>query len=219
MDSHRKRQQSQFPDLTITGMYNVLEKLRSGERLTESEQLTHDQGLVSVLYRIHQDLDAAVFGAYGWAADTTDAAILEQLVALNAERALAERDGIVHWLRPKLQGLATEKRATTRKASSSRQLVLPWPTDLPHQVAAVRDLINLADAALSANDVATAYDGATPDAVVPALQTLEALGLAASYQNGAKRWKGLANTTGERIVRPRETERPVSRPPPASAVG
>src|SRR5690606_13509709 len=31
LDTHRKRQQSRHPDLTLTGMYNVLEKLRSGE--------------------------------------------------------------------------------------------------------------------------------------------------------------------------------------------
>ena len=30
LDAHRKRQQALHPDLTLTGMYNVLEKLRSG---------------------------------------------------------------------------------------------------------------------------------------------------------------------------------------------
>ena len=32
LDAHRKRQQAQHPSLTLTGMYNVLEKLRSAER-------------------------------------------------------------------------------------------------------------------------------------------------------------------------------------------
>ena len=50
----------------MTDMYNVLEKLRSGEPLTKKEQTTHEQGLVSVLQQIHDDLDAAVFDAYGW---------------------------------------------------------------------------------------------------------------------------------------------------------
>jgi hypothetical protein len=31
LDAHRKRQQSQHPKLTMTGMYNVLEMLRSSE--------------------------------------------------------------------------------------------------------------------------------------------------------------------------------------------
>ena len=34
LDAHRKRQQAAHPALTLTGMYNVLEKLHSGEALT-----------------------------------------------------------------------------------------------------------------------------------------------------------------------------------------
>lgn len=66
LDAHRKRQQSQHPDLTLTGMYNVLEKLRTGESLTTKERTIHDQGLVSVLRELHDELDGAVFDAYGW---------------------------------------------------------------------------------------------------------------------------------------------------------
>ena len=63
LDAHRKKQQAAHPGLTITGMYNVLEKLRSGEELTAKEKKIHDDGLVSVLKKIHDDLDAAVFDA------------------------------------------------------------------------------------------------------------------------------------------------------------
>jgi hypothetical protein len=66
LDAHRKRQQAAHPGLTMTGMYNVLEKLRSGEALTAKEKAIHEQGLVSVLRQIHDDLDTAVFAAYGW---------------------------------------------------------------------------------------------------------------------------------------------------------
>jgi hypothetical protein len=66
LDAHRKRQQELHSDLTLTGMYNVLEKLRTGETLTAKEKDIHDKGLVSVLKQIHDDLDAAVFEAYGW---------------------------------------------------------------------------------------------------------------------------------------------------------
>ncbi len=47
-------------------MYNVLEKLRSGETLTAKEKQIHDQGLVTVLRQIHDELDEAVLEAYGW---------------------------------------------------------------------------------------------------------------------------------------------------------
>lgn len=66
LDAHRKRQQAAHPKLTLTGMYNVLEKLRSGEALTPKERTIHEQGLVSVLRQMHDELDAAVLAAYGW---------------------------------------------------------------------------------------------------------------------------------------------------------
>jgi hypothetical protein len=103
LDAHRKRQQAEHADLTITGMYNVLEKLRSGEALTAKERVIHEQGLVSVLKKIHDDLDVAVFDAYGWPHDLADEQILERLVALNAERVAEEKRGLVRWLRPEFQ--------------------------------------------------------------------------------------------------------------------
>jgi hypothetical protein len=87
LDAHRKRQQSLFPKLTLTAIYNVLEKLRSGDPLDERERDVHEKGFVSVLKKIHDDLDKAVIDAYGWPHDLTDEQILEKLVALNSERA------------------------------------------------------------------------------------------------------------------------------------
>lgn len=103
LDAHRKRQQDLHPKLTLTDMYNVLEKLRSGEALTAKEKKTHEEGLVAVLKQIHDDLDAAVFEAYGWPANLTDEEILERLVALNAERHAEEERGLIRWLRPEFQ--------------------------------------------------------------------------------------------------------------------
>ena len=106
LDAHRKRQQAAHPGLTITGMYNVLEKLRSGAALSAKEKTIHDEGLVSVLKKLHDDLDAAVFEAYGWPVTLSDEEILERLVALNHERAEDEKRGLVRWLRPEFQNRA-----------------------------------------------------------------------------------------------------------------
>ncbi|MFM7136689.1 MAG: class I SAM-dependent DNA methyltransferase, partial [Planctomycetota bacterium] len=106
LDAHRKKQQAAHAGLTITGMYNVLEKLRTGEALTAKEKTIHDDGLVSVLKKIHDDLDAAVFAAYGWPATLSDDEILERLVALNHERAAEEKRGLIRWLRPEFQAKA-----------------------------------------------------------------------------------------------------------------
>jgi hypothetical protein len=132
LDAHRKHQQTVHPDLTLTGMYNVLDKLRSGEPLSANERTIHEQGLVSVLRQLHDDLDAAVIDAYGWsdllpllrvahgndgpaqgqshedAARTFDETILERLVTLNSERAAEEARGLVRWLRPDFQNRGTE---------------------------------------------------------------------------------------------------------------
>lgn len=121
LDAHRKRQQELHSDLTLTGLYNVLEKLRTGETLTDKERKIHDDGLVSVLKQIHDALDAAVLNAYGWtdlttggpladrlaksdaAAEALEQEILTRLVALNHERAKEESEGKIRWLRPEYQ--------------------------------------------------------------------------------------------------------------------
>lgn len=125
LDAHRKRQQEQHPDLTLTGMYNVLEKLRAEEPLTAKEKTIHEQGLVSVLRELHDDLDRAVFDAYGWndlaeqlvglpgattplpdkpeAQAAAEEELLKRLVELNAQRAAEEAQGKIRWLRPEYQ--------------------------------------------------------------------------------------------------------------------
>ena len=120
LDAHRKRVQAQH-GLTLTGLYNVLEKLRANQPLTDKEKIIHDQGLVSILNELHEKLDEAVLHAYGWADLMTfyagsyhpfgtpecrkefEQAILTRLVALNAHRAAEEKQGIIHWLRPDYQ--------------------------------------------------------------------------------------------------------------------
>lgn len=66
LDSHRKTRQAEHPDLTLTGMYNVLEKLRKEEPLTDKDKVIHDQGLVTLLKQIHDQIDQATYEAYGW---------------------------------------------------------------------------------------------------------------------------------------------------------
>lgn len=108
LDAHRKRQQEQHPELTLTGLYNVLEKLRAGGALNAKEKTLHDQGLVTLLRQIHDELDASVLEAYGWAdlhplTPEREPELLTRLVALNHERAAEEQRGHIRWLRPDYQ--------------------------------------------------------------------------------------------------------------------
>ncbi|RFP59586.1 MAG: class I SAM-dependent DNA methyltransferase [Limnothrix sp. CACIAM 69d] len=66
LDAHRTTVQANHPDITITGMYNLLEKLRAGQPFTDKDRELNDRALVSTLKQIHDDLDRAVFRAYGW---------------------------------------------------------------------------------------------------------------------------------------------------------
>ncbi len=96
----------------MTDVYNALEKLRNGNSLNANEQLIHNKALVSVLKQIHDDLDAAVFDAFGWPHDLTDEEILQCLVDLNRERAEEEARGVIRWLRPEFQNPKAFKAAT-----------------------------------------------------------------------------------------------------------
>jgi hypothetical protein len=244
LDTHRKRQQAAHPDLTLTGMYNVLEKLRAGETLTAKERTIHEHGLVSVLRQLHDELDAAVLGAYGWsdllpllqvahnpsvhpersaegaeskgkegtstppAAQATlsangvgdgagdakrafDEAILERLVALNAERAAEEARGVVRWLRPAFQHPETEAVPTQAEIETGaqpfaeiKQLAAAkpqaWPSDAIAQVRAVADALTASAAPLSVDDITARFKARGPwKRRVPALlEMLVALGRA-----------------------------------------
>lgn len=66
LDTHRKQVQAAHPEITITGMYNLLEKLRSGQPFTDGDREYNNKALVSTLKQIHDELDVAVLEAYGW---------------------------------------------------------------------------------------------------------------------------------------------------------
>ncbi|NOY83089.1 MAG: hypothetical protein GXP31_18980 [Kiritimatiellaeota bacterium] len=120
-----------FMDLYKRGCF-VLEKARTGRKLSDAERTVYEHGLVAVLAELHDELDRAVFTAYGWddlaerlvgrpgaltpvpdkPAEIADAEreLLARLLALNAERAAEEERGVVRWLRPEFQ--APDQAAT-----------------------------------------------------------------------------------------------------------
>ena len=150
LDAFRKERQKEHPDLTLTQMYNVLEKLKANEALNPAEEAIKDKGLIFILKEMHEKLDRLVFSAYGWPETLNDEEILEKLVALNHERAAEERRGHVRWLRPDYQiprfGKDLDKMAAKEEgAQIAAELGLPepsarklsFPTDSVAQTAAV----------------------------------------------------------------------------------
>jgi hypothetical protein len=157
LDTHRKRQLEQHPGLTLTGTYNVLEKVRAGEQLNAKDKVIHDQGLVTLLKQLHDELDAAVLEAYGWSdllklPSSTDfsisesqrfsiseAELLTRLVALNHQRAAEEKQGLIRWLRPEYQNpkagesiqptlTGTETETTPKNKKPKAQAATPAAT-------------------------------------------------------------------------------------------
>ena len=188
LDAHRKRQQKAHPKLTLTQMYNVLEKLRANEVIEGKDREIYDQGLIGILRDLHDQIDSAVADAYGWPVDLSDEDILLRLVALNKERAEEEARGHIRWLRPDYQN-PTGQQATKGKTTDMDLGVVakvekaPWPKTLPEQIAAVREALTEMGEA-TPDQVARRFIRARAGTVEPLLESLAALGQADKGEDG-----------------------------------
>ncbi|QXI66201.1 hypothetical protein CP157_03993 (plasmid) [Paracoccus marcusii] len=190
LDAHRKAQQAAHPRLTLTTIYNVLEKLRAGERIEGRDRETYDAGLVGILRNIHDRIDAAVAEAYGWPEGLDDEAILTCLVDLNRARAAEEAQGLVRWLRPEYQNPAGRAAAAKGQQAELDVGAVPdaadkalWPKALPEQIAAVRAVLSDMGEA-TPEQIARQFKRGRAASVKPLLETLSALGQARLIDGG-----------------------------------
>ena len=148
LDAHRKAAQGRGS--TITGMYNLLAKLRSGEAFTAPERAQHEVSQTEILRQLHDELDVAVADAYSWPVDLPEADLLGNLVALNKARAAEEARGLIRWLRPEYQAPETIQPVATRILDLEPEVEVPaavgleprpWPKDLKPQLAALREVM------------------------------------------------------------------------------
>jgi SAM-dependent methyltransferase len=181
IDAHRKRQQQLYTTLTLTEMYNVLEKLRASESLTQEDQVIYQQGLIGILRQLHDELDEAVFAAYGWPSNLTTEQILEKVVALNAHRRAEEASGIVRWLRPEFQAPNAPAMQQTLgglipvETPAAARRKQPWPVTLTEQVRVIKDSLR-ATPFQTPQEIATGFKPASRTRVQEILETLTALG-------------------------------------------
>lgn len=167
LDAFRKARQAVHPRLTLTQMYNVLEKLRAGAALEADDLRIRDEGLVLILKELHDRLDALVFDAYGWPRNLSDEEIVTRLVALNKERAQEEARGLVRWLRPDYQkaraGVSvpvelTETQDTmTLVAAAAKEQKPLFPTDAVERTAAVMAALAAAPGTVDAASIAAGF--------------------------------------------------------------
>ena len=197
LDRHRKDALERDERVTMTGMYNVVEKLRSGEALTPKEREIHEIAACGVLRDLHDELDRLVAEAYGWEWPLETEEILARLVALHDERVAEERAGRVRWLRPDYQiprfgrdaaqaeaPLAGPERRTRSAPAAARA----WPATTVEQIAALLDLI--ADSPATVEEATSAFRGARRDLVERHLETLAIMGEAQRDEAGRFRVSG-----------------------------
>jgi len=130
LDVFRKERLATHDFLTMTGLYNALERLREldagfGAPFSDAERDVYNCGQIAILNEIHDAIDREVFAAYGWSdlADrlvgkpggtipsphksedqqAAEEELLVRMVALNQGRIAEEKAGLVHWLRPNYQ--------------------------------------------------------------------------------------------------------------------
>ena len=115
-------------------------------------------------------------------------------MALNAERAKEERNGLIRWLRPEFQNpagaaqqtaLETETDgASTPAAAKAKKEKLPWPATLAEQARAVRTALATNGGVTTPAQLAKQFTRANATRIEELLQTLVSLGQAREVEDG-----------------------------------
>ncbi len=189
IDDHREAATGREKGVTVTRMYNIIEKLRSGEKLSDREREIHQSSGCGVLRDLHDELDGLVAEAYSWDWPLTDQEILEQLVELHDERRKEEEeDGTVRWLRPAYQVprfAPEELEAPELELEDEKAEEAPpqWPEDdAVGQISAIK--ANLSEAPGTIADISDRFQGAQQNLVEHHLETLVLLGEARKTDDG-----------------------------------
>ena len=163
LDATRKQVLAEHPDLTLTGLYNVLEAIKAGAALSPEHEDVKHRGRILILKDLHDQIDAAALAAYGWPQGLPDQDLLARLVGLNAERSAQEAAGRVLWLRPDYQA---PRYAKTPQVTGELDLgtpVVAFDSGLPifpksgYESPAVLSVLMAAGRAMSAEDVSRAF--------------------------------------------------------------
>lgn len=132
------------------------------------------------------------------------AEILTRLVALNAERAAEEANGLVRWLRPEYQdpgGKSNRGKPANgvqaamdvgEEAPLGNANTRAWPEDLPAQAAALTEVLSTLNAPASVEALAARFEGKRTkkrlDEMTKLLETLKAVGRAREKEGA---WVGV----------------------------
>ena len=194
LDRHRWSALVRDSTLTITGIYNVVEKIRAGGSLNATERRVYDSAACGVLLDLHNDLDAAVAEGYGWTGPMASEDMLQHLVALHQQRRAEEGTEVVRWLRPEFQAagsLFTVAASAATPAATENEDTGPlhWPSSIVEQIAAVLGLF--VTGPLSVDIAAGWFENADRSLIDRHLNTLVLMGEVQRGQDGLCRRGGL----------------------------
>lgn len=132
LDAHRRDVLEDLPDLTLTGLYNLLAAVRADQPLSDGEKEMARRARVVILRELHDEIDQLTAEAYGWLDEQTDAEMLAALIDINRARDAEERLGRLRWLRPDYQaryvGLARRPAGRAISAAKDRNSRRPRST-------------------------------------------------------------------------------------------
>lgn len=192
LDRVRKLVLSEHQDLTLTILYNILEKLNKGDKLTTKEDDIKARGQVLIIRDLHEQIDVHVFRTYGWVQSLTDEQIIAQLVSLNLQRSAEEKRGFIRWLRPAYQinqlGALAHRvdRVQTISAHIKSTSRTKFPTEPKDQAARILRFLRTGRSPLTAGEIASSFmDGEqVVGDVQDILKSLHRLGEAKSFDSG-----------------------------------
>jgi Fe2+ or Zn2+ uptake regulation protein len=192
LDRVRKLVLSEHKDLTLTTLYNILDKLNQGGELTAKEDDIKIRGQVLIIKELHEQIDALVFRTYGWSASLTDEQIIEQFVRLNLRRSAEEKRGFIRWLRPTYQidrlGALAHRvdRVQTISAHIKSTSRTKFPTEPKDQAARILRFLRTAQTPLTAEEIASSFmdKERVLEDVQDILKSLNRLGEAKSFDSG-----------------------------------
>ena len=193
MHTARDRALARGELVTMTGLYNVMAKVRAGEMLSPKDREIHKLGACDQLIELQSELDSAVAQAYGWSWPEPPALILERLVALHDARVVEESRGLVRWLRPDYQrprfgstvnADAEPDMSNAAPGASAPSVVsaVPWPGDAIGQITLLRGMAAVSP--LSVDDAVRRLSGSRRDIVHRHLETLALLGEVRTTSDG-----------------------------------
>lgn len=194
LDAFRKARVAEHDHLTMTGLYNALERLREveagiGDAMTDAERDVYDAGQIRILAELHDEIDRAVLGAYGWSdlapalvgkvggtipslkktpeQEEAEEELLTRLVTLNEERAAEEARGEIRWLRPEFQipKLGAKAPQPAMDVATNAAVIIPdtekpsWPKEPMDQIRILRKAMQGAATPMSPGDLSARFKG------------------------------------------------------------